>query len=167
MQTRTYRWRRPTCRREPHAIRSWDHSNDRRTLVISSLDDGRSSQAVRPRSLTPGNHGMIPFFSGHRNRHSLAADSTAGGASFAAAFPSTGGCMCCQTMPSPRLDSRAPGRRGTAMTADHHRWRQKLIRLANASTVHLPNLRISERQCENTSETPQGTTRYNRDLEVI
>ena len=33
--------------------RSWDHSNDKRTLVIRSPDDGRSSQAARPRSLTP------------------------------------------------------------------------------------------------------------------
>ncbi len=28
--------------------RSWDHSNDRRTLVINSLDDGRSSQEGAP-----------------------------------------------------------------------------------------------------------------------
>ena len=33
--------------------RSWDHSNDRRTLVIHSLDDGRSSRAARRRTLTP------------------------------------------------------------------------------------------------------------------
>ena len=32
--------------------RSWDHSNDRRTLVIHSLDDGRSSRAARRRTLT-------------------------------------------------------------------------------------------------------------------
>ena len=32
--------------------RNWDHSNDKRTLVIRSLDDGRSSQAARRRSLT-------------------------------------------------------------------------------------------------------------------
>ena len=65
---------------------------------------------------------MIPLFSGHRNRHFPAADSTAGGAWFTAAHRSTGGRRCCHTMPPPRLESRAPGRRlGTPMTADHRR----------------------------------------------
>ena len=32
--------------------RSWDHSNDKRTLVTHTLDDGRSSRAARRRSLT-------------------------------------------------------------------------------------------------------------------
>ena len=41
----------PSMRNSRH--RSWDHSNDKRTLVIHSLDDGRSSQAARWRSLTP------------------------------------------------------------------------------------------------------------------
>ena len=47
MQPPVYRWRPPTWRREPSGHRSWDHSNDRRTLVIHSLDDGRSSQAAQ------------------------------------------------------------------------------------------------------------------------
>ena len=39
--------------------RSWDHSNDRRTLVIHSLDDGRSSQA-RSRAFVAASKSTMP-----------------------------------------------------------------------------------------------------------
>ena len=84
-------------------------------------DDGRSSwagAAAFSNLLKPRNDSTFP---GHRNRHFLAADSTAVGAWFTAAHRSTGGLRCCHTMPAPRLESLPPGRRGTAMTADHHR----------------------------------------------
>ena len=54
--------------------RSWDHSNDKRTLVIHSLDDGRSSWVgARPFS-NPLKQGMFPCLTGHHNRQFQAAD---------------------------------------------------------------------------------------------
>ena len=69
---------------------------------------------------------MIPPLAGARGRDFLSADSTEVGPWFTAAQPSTGGGKCCQTMPPPRLESRAPGRRGTPMTADHYGQRAGL-----------------------------------------
>ena len=52
IQTRVYR-RRPLSGLEEHDAKNQEHSNDKRTLVTHTLDDGRSSQARSRRPSSP------------------------------------------------------------------------------------------------------------------
>ena len=79
---------------------------------------------------------MIPPLAADRSSDFVAAGSASGGSWLPGAHRSTGGGRCCQTMPPPRLESRAPGRRGTPMTANHHGQRATPFVVASKSTVH-------------------------------